>query len=116
MINEKFVSDWDPVIPIKLMTAAQKDNELERIYERIPSGRRRDTSWRSKINPNREFDRGFKQGITIVITIIEAILTKKHTLDEKKWLDGYDRGYTAGRDEEVKASEILKRLEDIEDK
>lgn len=45
MINEIFVSRWDPVTPLPLMTAAQKDNELERILAGFSRGEELDQAF-----------------------------------------------------------------------
>ncbi|KKK96229.1 hypothetical protein LCGC14_2664830, partial [marine sediment metagenome] len=63
MINEIFISKWtSPVVPIPCMSPAQLDNELERIYSRMTS-KYRQTSLGPKIDPDREFDRGFEAAL-----------------------------------------------------
>jgi len=59
MINEIFISKWtSPVVPIPCMTPAQLDNELERIHRAMTMS----SVTGSKIDPDREFDRGFEAG------------------------------------------------------
>ena len=75
MIDEIFAG-LDPVIPLPLMTPAQKDNELERIFEGMESHRGFcklcDTEvevlnvheqGKFKRTLDTEFDRGFKAGL-----------------------------------------------------
>ncbi len=73
MINEILVHRWAPVIPLPLMTAEQKENELERIYHRMLevdpyiSSEYREFYGNlphrgPKLDPDREFDRGFEEG------------------------------------------------------
>ena len=101
MINEIFISKWAPVVPLPLMSPAQKDNELERIFERMQSrvmgnynepGGSGSTIGRFKRDPDREFDRGFEVGVeTEVLTEYESV-----------WLEGYEQGYAHGRDGEAR--------------
>ena len=87
MINEIFISKWtSPVVPIPCMSPAQLDNELERIYSRMTS-KYRQTSLGPKIDPDREFDRGFKTA------------SRAYTAH---WLAGYEMGYKNGRDAEAR--------------
>ena len=88
MINEIFISRWDPVVPIPCMSPAQLDNELERIHTNLCKGQ---SIAGPKIDPDREFDRGFDAGVK---SDMYAVLPE----NEKFWLQGYEKGYTAGRD------------------
>ncbi|KKL58020.1 hypothetical protein LCGC14_2229540 [marine sediment metagenome] len=107
MINEIFVSHWAPVVPIPCMTQAQLDNELERIFENMTSrvmgnynepGGSGSTIGRFKRNVNQEFDRGFTHGMNVVSDLLQLAINTTEAL----WLDGYDKGYKAGRDGEAK--------------
>ena len=89
MINEIFVSRWDPVVPIPCMTPDQLDNELGRIHTNLCKGQ---SIAGPKIDPDREFDRGFKVALEIVYHLLQTAI--KTT--EKLWLDGYDKGYVDG--------------------
>ena len=83
MINEIFISKWDPVVPLSLMTQAQKDNELERIHASMGG-----SCTGPKIDPDREFDRGFKDGIALSYSFV----ANARDCIEGIWLDGYDKG------------------------
>ena len=95
MINEIFVSRWAPVVPIPCMTPDQLDNELERIHTNLCKGQ---SIAGPKIDPDREFDRGFTHGMNVVSDFLQLAINTTEAL----WLDGYDKGYKAGRDGEAK--------------
>ena len=96
MINEIFISKWDPVVRIPCMTPAQLDNELERICSRM-SNKPGHVSLGPKIDPDREFDRGFEAGLE----------TEVLTEYENGWYAGYESGYTKGRDAETRHRDKL---------
>ncbi len=91
MINEIFISDWDPVVPLPLMTQAQKDNELERIFESMcvremgnysEPGGAGSTIGRFKRDPDREFDRGFAKALDLIMNGMLAI---------DKWAEAFNK-------------------------
>ena len=101
MINEIFAGR-DPVIPLPLMTQAQKDNELERIFEdmHVRKGFCEDCQIevsiiedpihrRYKRSLATEFDRGYK------------FVIERASLDSG-WFIGYEEGYKNGRDAEAR--------------
>ena len=89
MIKEIFVSDWDPVVPLPLMTAAQKDNELERIFELISTP---DKERLKKRHIDQEFDRGFEAGV-------QSDNFSVMPENEKFWDQGFSKGYEVGYDD-----------------
>ncbi|KKK83754.1 hypothetical protein LCGC14_2790220 [marine sediment metagenome] len=62
MINEIFISKWDPVVPIPCMTPAQLDNELERILAGFRHGEELDRALEQ--GRDEGYEDGFNDGYT----------------------------------------------------